>query len=174
MQMLLKMGLIMVMKWGTEMELKTLYKLQKKLDERVDYTNEDQFLILKTSLRVEISEMLNEWRVFKVWSKDREPRKGKLLEEYVDGLHFILSLGIYLKIEPSEATGTVPNNWSILQQVEHIHKLISKQPPIYYGYKELLKFYLGLGKMLGFSDEDIVQAYMDKNKKNHERWTNDY
>ena len=50
---------------------------------------------------MEIGELANEWRGFKFWSKDQEPRskepltaRGKpyynpLLEEYADVLHFI-------------------------------------------------------------------------------------
>lgn len=72
------------------------------------------------ALQVELAECANEWRGFKKWSKDQKPRievltnnpdktdknkpwliRNLLLEEYVDCLHFILSIGLELVINPT-------------------------------------------------------------------------
>jgi len=47
-------------------------------------------------LLVEIGELANQTRCFKFWSKKAVLQKSVILEEFVDGVHFILSIGIEL------------------------------------------------------------------------------
>jgi dimeric dUTPase (all-alpha-NTP-PPase superfamily) len=114
------------------MDLTKLYETQKILRDRINYNEPDRLNKLILALLVELGECANEWRGFKFWSKNQEPRlevkchacdgtgyfytgydkeecmycgcsgsEGKpLLEEYVDGLHFVLELGIELGITP--------------------------------------------------------------------------
>ena len=51
------------------------------------------------ALLVEIGELANETRCFKYWSNKPASEREVILEEYVDGLHFILSIGIDLGID---------------------------------------------------------------------------
>src|SRR5690554_5668076 len=124
------------------MRLKKLFDIQRKLDERIvekhGLQGEDLLDKKILALQVELGELANEWRVFKFWSDDQEPRttskcrkclgEGKgyffgrrwtgnketcitcggtginenenpLLEEYVDCLHFILSIGLERKVD---------------------------------------------------------------------------
>src|SRR5690606_16902042 len=97
------------------MNLKKLFEMQKVLRDRIDYNEPDRFNKLILALLVEIGECANEWRGFKFWSTDQKPRtkeyltnyteqdsilgpgaqwRNPLLEEYVDGLHFVLEIGI--------------------------------------------------------------------------------
>ncbi|MGQ8924303.1 dUTP diphosphatase, partial [Bacillus halotolerans] len=94
------------------MNLQKMFEMQKALDERIikekGLEGQDLLPNLILALQVELAECANEWRGFKHWSNDREPRiclidkkgqtakeyyKNPLLEEYVDCLHFILSIG---------------------------------------------------------------------------------
>ncbi|MGE7932139.1 dUTP diphosphatase [Viridibacillus arvi] len=97
-----------------------------------------------------------------------------LLEEYVDCLHFILSIGNQIKC------GVFPID------VKHYHKesTVDKQflmvmdyvvdlPDDDY-YKGLMHTFIHLGTMLGFTWEQIEQAYYDKNKINFERQKSGY
>ena len=110
-------------------------------------------------------------------------RKNPLLEEYVDCLHFILSIG--LELDPEIRTCVVePHIYdedSITDQFIELNYqayLVIKN----YEYKEhvtgawftLLDLFAGLGKMLGFTWQQIEQAYFEKNKINHERQANGY
>lgn len=207
------------------LKINELYDMQKKLDNRIPYEGKDlknKVLIKLTALRVEIGEMMNEWRYFKAWSKDRKPRRRKdvkcercdgrgvilnefsfnrriceectgtgfhyeypLLEEYVDGLHFILSLGLDLETTAIHRafSSYVPKleNWNIMKQVESTHDTISQLRlnynhglPLGESYVQLVNLYLGLGKMLEFSDGEIKEAYMSKNEVNHERQSTGY
>src|SRR5690625_3877257 len=125
------------------MNLSKLFKIQKQLDEKIvkEKGLEGQDLLDKKilALQVELGELAQNWRGFKFWSNDQEPRtqskvvchvcnghggfvhtdeyqqatepfeeclycegtgfqedKNPLLEEYVDCLHFILSIGLEL------------------------------------------------------------------------------
>jgi dimeric dUTPase (all-alpha-NTP-PPase superfamily) len=102
-----------------------------------------------------------------------------LLEEYVDGLHFVMELGL----ERDDTTLTVPydENWilkkrDITVQFNSIFDVIgnfSKYRTVG-NYSALLDLYMGLGEMLGFTWKDIEQAYFAKNKINHVRQETGY
>ena len=75
--------------------LPTLLEKQQELD---DYIMRERFLThdetieqRKLAFVVELAELAQEWRGFKYWSDNQEP-SDKMLEEYVDVLHFALSL----------------------------------------------------------------------------------
>ncbi len=121
------------------MNLAKLFEMQRQLDERIEQKHprqegEDRLAKKILALMVELGELANEWRGFKFWSNDQNPRTTKsldamlvgdkdflrirnsqedcmycegtgiqeetnpLLEEYVDCLHFILSIGLELGI----------------------------------------------------------------------------
>lgn len=76
----------------------TLFKMQKALDSHIEsqhgLQNEDLFERKVLALLVEIGELANETRCFKFWSVKPSSERNVILEEFVDGVHFILSLGI--------------------------------------------------------------------------------
>ena len=77
-----------------KIELKPLINEQAKLDahiqsqHQVTYANTRDKRIL--ALLVEIGEMINETKTFKFWSKKPSAEKPIILDEYADGLHFLL------------------------------------------------------------------------------------
>lgn len=111
-------------------------------------------------------------------------KKYPLLEEYVDCLHFILSIGLEIipEIRKCVVEPFIYDDDSITNQFIELNYqsyLLIKD----YEYKKtnvegawftLLDLFAGLGKMLGFTWEQIEQAYFDKNKINHERQESDY
>ncbi|OAK70075.1 dUTP diphosphatase [Lederbergia galactosidilytica] len=108
-----------------------------------------------------------------------------LLEEYVDGLHFILSIGLDLKIDHTEIfvgqDFTVDRNITktftkLMCMPERFENAIGDDDYGFYidWYEELLVCFIGLGEMLGFTWEEVEQAYMDKNTINYERQANNY
>ncbi|PAD70864.1 hypothetical protein CHH83_01300 [Bacillus sp. 7586-K] len=201
------------------MNIERLFEVQKVLRDRIAYNNPDKFNKLILALVVEIGECANEWREFKFWSKDQEPRtwqpnekdickscngspifivNGKivgqcedcdgcgvhfhnpLLEEYVDGLHFVLEIGLelnYTNIEVWTVSEKSITNQFIecIGQTYNLYfqmRVTGEVPKVI--YENLVATFLGLGEMLGFSWEQIEQAYMDKNKVNHQRQDNGY
>lgn len=188
------------------MNLQPLFETQKKLDERIvkEKGLEGVDLLDKKilALQVELGELANEWQMFKFWKDNPKPRyetaeiyvhgydgpgtdtrasieeyqAQPILEEYVDCLHFILSIA-----------NTINTDYFVydvdIQEYER-KESITKQFQAVFGYaflitednycSELLNTFLDLGTMLGFTWEQIEQAYYDKNKVNHERQSNGY
>src|SRR5690606_9793852 len=124
------------------MNLSKLFEIQRNLDDHIEREHprqpgEERLAKKILALQVELGELANEWRGFKFWSKDQEPRikdykqtkckwcngsgddgtgvcpdckssgdvykeYNPLLEEYVDCLHFILSIGLEIGVCPDE------------------------------------------------------------------------
>lgn len=201
------------------MNLQKLFEAQKKLDEHIirEKGLEGQDLLDKKilALQVELGELAQNWRGFKFWSEDQEPRtlaeRGEceycsglgrvqkldnvciikeyecdkcdgsgeelfnpLLEEYVDCLHFILSIG-----------NTIGTRYFAYDEcLQEGEETITRQFQTVFGYaflitednycSELLNTFLILGEMLGFTWEQIEQAYFAKNKINHQRQESGY
>src|SRR5690625_809493 len=183
------------------MNLSKLFETQKKLDQRIveEKGLEGQDLLDKKilSLQVELGELANEWRGFKFWSIRQEPvtndlrvadykESGEailetynpLLEEYVDCLHFLLSIGLELEttniVINSDYTGADTTETFIFA-FETVIELANSirdgnKSYIYQVYEELFNLFVGLGeKYLGFTWEEIEQAYSEKNEINHKR-----
>ena len=207
------------------MSISKLFEVQRKLDERIAREKglEGQNLLDKKilALQVELGELANEWRGFKYWSNDQEPRttakcetcdglgndiyftgsydngnlqecsepceycdgtgdddsKNPLLEEYVDCLHFILSIGLELGY-----TFSTVAKWRSSNVNEQFNDIFHAIATLYESIKadwedeerqdcfsELAKGFLGLGGMLGFTPEQIESAYYEKNAENHRR-----
>lgn len=87
-----------------KINLSLLFKEQKKLDvfihKKHKLTYKKIFMETKLALFVELAELANEIKCFKFWSIKGSASKEKILEEYVDGLHFITSLCLTKKIKP--------------------------------------------------------------------------
>lgn len=151
------------------------------------------------ALQVELGECANEWRGFKKWSKDQKPRtevltnnpdktdknkpwliRNLLLEEYVDCLHFILSVGIDLQVQHDYTVHfNKEDEESIIDLFAECYAFAGD---LYWNnknggtitesqndYKVLLIHFNQLGRKLGFTWEQVEEAYYAKNKVNHER-----
>lgn len=186
------------------MNLDKLFQLQKELDKHIEkehprHEGEDRLEKKILALQVELGELANEARFFKYWSHDQEPRtkvqvytgrgrkiEGKyrnpLLEEYVDCLHFILSIGLEIKYNNNPTyivrTFDVISHFNdMFGAVTDFYKFYRDHGigcGLYDSYDDLLCIFIGLGKELGFTWEQIEQAYLDKNSENHRRQENGY
>ena len=86
------------------MNLGKLFLAQKELDARIEeqhpraegeIRNPEKVL----ALLVELGELANETRCFKFWSFKPASEKKVILEEFVDGIHFLLSLGLEMGVK---------------------------------------------------------------------------
>ncbi|MDD3383605.1 MAG: dUTP diphosphatase [Bacilli bacterium] len=162
--------------------LQEIFDMQEKLDSHihslhnVDYENTYKKRIL--AFLVEIGELANETRCFKYWSLKPSSDKKIVLEEYVDGIHFVVSLGIFLKYIDREKT-EVFNCKKNISMTECFLDLYNSACNLYNNlnlmtYKHLLSRFLGLGEKLGYSYNEILSAYYAKNKINYQRQENNY
>ncbi|WP_418302321.1 dUTP diphosphatase [Lysinibacillus fusiformis] len=183
------------------MNLTKLFETQAKLDEHImqehpelkGKNNLDWKLL---ALQVELGECANEWRGFKKWSKDQKPRtevltnnpdktdknkpwlmRNLLLEEYVDCLHFILSIGLEFVINPTLDWDDITTDESditrkfldITSRILEVDQCENND-----SWEELFEEFYLLGKLLGFTWEQVEEAYYAKNKVNHERQESGY
>ena len=166
------------------MNLNNLFKKQAKLDAYIIAKKglEGQDLLPNTilALLVELGECANEWRGFKHWSEDKEPRTEKLLVEYVDCLHFILSIGNTLDVPKDHPYSTYDDDGDIVDQFQTCFNDISAFMMDgllindYYHFLELIRDFGSLGLMLGFTWEQIEAAYNAKWEINKQRQENGY
>jgi dimeric dUTPase (all-alpha-NTP-PPase superfamily) len=149
-----------------------LYAMQKYLDEKIEKQHglENKSLIQERilALHVEIGELANETRCFKFWSTKPASDREKILEEYVDGLHFILSLGLTFSYEVNQLPEKQSTNHSLTYLFNSLYEVLvqfekdkSKE-----NYVKLFQNFLIIGQKLTFSNEEIMKAYKDKNEVN--------
>ncbi|GIN13176.1 hypothetical protein J26TS2_30430 [Shouchella clausii] len=184
------------------MNLTKLFEIQKELDRKIiekkGLEGRDLLPERILALQVELGECANEWRGFKFWSEDREPRtkiakpfandmrgdgyiyQNPLLEEYVDCLHFILSIGLEVGVTANKFISFKLD--SITDQFIELNYQIYRVKQLSEWSKQrarldwvmLFDLFMGLGEMLGFSPGEIEDAYLAKNEVNHERQVNGY
>ncbi|MEK4150014.1 dUTP diphosphatase [Robertmurraya sp. FSL W8-0741] len=173
------------------MNLIKLFETQRKFRERVNYQGSDRLEKLILALMVELGECANEWRGFKFWSKNQEPRtkvqdphaypivhKNPLLEEYVDGLHFILELGLEYELNDFKYAVFICD--SVEKQFIYLYRATTdlfaqdRLDRSLHNYRNLIQLYFGLGEMLGFTWDEVEQAYYAKNAVNHQRQEEGY
>ncbi|MGV2622385.1 dUTP diphosphatase [Halobacillus sp. ACCC02827] len=160
------------------MEWNRLYDMQRALDQYI----EDQHDIkqgTKTeekilALLVEIGELANETRCFKFWSSKGPSEKEVILEEYVDGIHFLLSLGLDsgFHFEPGAYVCRETETEAFLnvyKAVEAFREQKDKQ-----SYHALFLGYLQLAATIGLTEEEWFHAYLSKNEVNYQRQDEGY
>lgn len=232
------------------MNLQKLFEAQAELDAFIEQQHptlpgENRLEKKVLALLVELGECCNEWRGFKFWSNDQEPKTGEehrciqckgdglvpdfikfknnngnkfkfcprcggsgavsgavksknpLLEEYVDVLHFILSIGnekvpyfknqapIHLELPfGRELEKTLYKDTTT--QFVYLFNIIgvfadtlmenevTLMSEAFDEYAEVLKAFLGLGELLDFTEEQIEEAYWKKYEINKQRQRDGY
>lgn len=156
------------------LETKDLFIMQDALDTRIfeqhHITREETHRRRMLALLVEVGELANETRCFKFWSTKASSEKGVVLEEYVDGIHFLLSLGIDLQECPAQVASrsAADNPSEAFMDIYELTCRLRNETTIE-NYETLFSTYLGLGELLGFDNEDIRNSYFAKNKENFHR-----
>lgn len=168
----------------TKEQITEIRELQKALDIRVRENNNipldkdltlEKFLALKT----ELYEFINELESFKYWKKNKG--KDHILEEACDTLHFILSLAIDKEVDINIEEKEIKE----LGEVDKIetNELLAMSDFLisdcmidndWISLKAVLMIMLIVLKRVGFDKEDLYNAYIEKNKVNHERQDNNY
>ena len=160
-------------------QLEELFEAQKKLDQRI--AQEHQVSYSSTRIRrimaliVEIGELANATRCFKYWSNKGSEDKEIVLDEYADGLHFFLSLGI--DINTSKMTYHITKHLNDLTEQFH---LIYHNIDVFYkkqdekSYVRAFQSFFNLLPLLGYRWKDLQKAYYKKLQVNYDRQNNNY
>ena len=109
--------------------LKELYLKQAELDLEIAHNHNINYEVTRNkrivALLVELGEFANTTRCFKFWSNKGMEEKAVVLDEFADGLHFLLSLGIDKGYEVDEIEVS-DNKLSLTDNILETYSLISK------------------------------------------------
>ncbi|WP_078555439.1 dUTP diphosphatase [Bacillus alkalicellulosilyticus] len=161
------------------MNLQALFTMQKELDDRImrehQLLGKDVLLEKILALEVELGELANETRCFKYWSQKPPADRDVILEEYVDGIHFILSIGLtigYTDVTYNQVASTdrlVTSFQLVFDDITKFNQERSRER-----FEVLFQSYMNLGIALGFTEDEIEKAYNQKNEVNHLRQDEGY
>ncbi|MFL0250875.1 dUTP diphosphatase [Clostridium neuense] len=161
------------------MDFNKLFRLQKDLDAQIieEHNLKDEVLFSQKSLalQVEVGKLADETRCFKYWSNKAPAKREIILEEYIDCLHFILSIGVdknFDDITPSLAKFNYNITEQFLDLYVDINDFVICSSKDH--YITLFEDFLSLGKNLGFSELEIESEYIGKNEFNQERQSSNY
>lgn len=159
--------------------LDELFKAQAELDKTIA----DNHHITYESTRhrrimaclVEIGELANATRCFKYWSNKGKEDDEIVLDEFADGLHFFLSLGVDIKT--SKKTYNLTKHMDNLsdQFLEVYHRLDvfrKKQDDV--SYIKAFQAFLNLLPLMGYRWKKLEEAYYKKLGVNYKRQENNY
>ena len=160
-----------------------IYQLQKELDESIkekfNLTCDSTRIRRILATQVELAELANETRCFKYWSTKGPAPRSVILEEYADGIHFLVSLGISYGFDFEAKNlfeiaqkSSLDLSEQFLNMFAQVAKL--KDDTSIATWEETFLMYIQIGYSLDFSKEDIVDFYIQKNEKNHTRQANNY
>lgn len=164
----------------TNKELMYLSEQQKKLDNYIMSTkklvlDDDIKLKKRIAFMVEFFEFINEEKSFKFWSNKHNVDKNNLVEEFIDGLHFIVSIGNDLEFnfetfKDTYKTESIDN--CIIEVIDKFNIFNKELSQNLFG--ELLNSFLNIGFNLKFTSKELLDVYKQKNQKNFERQDNGY
>jgi dimeric dUTPase (all-alpha-NTP-PPase superfamily) len=151
--------------------LNQIYDIQKQLDDTIfkKYSLTDKESVKNKKILgfiVETSELANATKSYKYWSRTLPNTKEELLEDYSDGLHFLLSLCLELEVDLTE-------KFEPIEKIEDLcdlfHIIIKEAIELRDDFtkekgKKLLSYYIYLGEKLGFKIGYILEGYIKKNK----------
>ena len=155
---------------GMAESIDRLMKMQSVLDRRIivgrGLEGQDLIPMRVLALQVEIAELAQEVSdAWKFWKSPAPRNQEKVLEELVDVLHFLLSIGLAVGVVPHRAAYKVYRKMNIIEQFDAMFDM-ARICHIPYQWHWAMSVYLGLCDMLGFSWDEVERAYLAKNEIN--------
>ena len=160
-------------------DLKDLYLKQLELDLEIAKNHNINYEVTRhkriLALLVELGEFANTTRTFKFWSNKGMEEKAVVLDEFADGLHFLLSLGIdkgyvldYIDVEDDEMnlTDNLLTTYSLISEYKNNQTLDN--------YIKMFSSYLRALFKVNFNWIEAKEAYYIKLKENHHRQETNY
>jgi dimeric dUTPase (all-alpha-NTP-PPase superfamily) len=160
-------------------DLGPLFAKQRELDAHIhanhalDYPSTRHKRIL--ALLVELGELANETRAFKFWSLKAPSPIEKILDEYADGMHFFLSLGIDIGSHKMTYLVKQPPHDFVHQTLLVYHSIdILRMEQDTSSFEAAFQTYLDMIPLLGVSPEEVIAAYYQKLGVNYKRQEQKY
>lgn len=160
-------------------ELQELFIAQEKLDATIA---ENHHITYQTTRHrrlmaclVEIGELANATRCFKYWSNKGSEEDDIVLDEYADGLHFFLSLGIDIKTSKRSYNITKHEDNLTDQFLMVYHRLDEfRKKQDDKTYIKAFQAFLNLLPLLGYRWKQLEKAYYKKLDVNYNRQESNY
>ena len=159
--------------------LVNLYQKQAELDARIAENHHISYATTRErrilALLVEFGEFANATRCFKYWSNKPSEAQDIVLDEYVDGLHFFLSLGIDIKASKKVYHYTKHAD-NLTKQILEVYRLSA----IFYkkqdekSYSKAFQAFINIVPLLKVRWSTIEKAYYKKLGENYSRQDHNY
>lgn len=126
------------------------------------------------ALHVELGEFANEIETFKYWKKTRNLNIDFIYEEFADLIHFLVSFGndynLPTSINPRVISDDINEQLiATFNAISDATKQLNKEKIFI-----IFELVLGLAKLYGLEENEIVKWYEIKNEKNHQRIKSNY
>lgn len=163
----------------SKIELDIMFDAQKQLDATIaknhgiSYEDTREKRIM--ALMVELGELANTTRCFKFWSNKGFEPKEIVLDEYADGLHFFLSLGVDIKTSKRSynITKHKDNLTDQFLLIYHLVDVFNKKQDDK-SYIKAFQAFLNLLPLLKYRWSSLKDAYYKKLGVNYKRQENNY
>ena len=160
-------------------ELEPLFIAQAKLDATIAENHHISYETTRhrriMACLVEIGELANATRCFKYWSNKGKESDEIVLDEFADGLHFFLSLGVDIKTS-KKIYGLTKREENLTDQfllVYHrLDEFRKKQDDR--SYIKVFQAFLNLLPLLGYKWKQLEEAYYKKLGVNYNRQETNY
>ena len=160
-------------------DLEELFQAQEQLDLAIAQNHDITYATTRhrrfMACYVEIGELANATRCFKYWSNKGAEEDEIVLDEFADGLHFFLSLGVDIKTSKRSYNLTKHMDNLTDQFLEVYHRLDvfrKKQDDV--SYIKAFQAFLNLLPLMGYKWKQLRDAYYKKLGVNYKRQENNY
>lgn len=121
----------------------------------------------------EITELMDEMpEVYKFWKRgNKSPDFDRVVDELADVLHMIVSLGVDVNANPLH--GSIEYYDNLQEQFLAVINWTGVCNNMN-AWEMAMAAFRGLVEMLGFSEREMYEAYMQKNAENHRRQVEGY
>lgn len=165
------------------MNYQKLLIMQNDLDNHIMQKQKLQFIKLSAltlALSTELSEVVNSYQLWKYWKVNNQPKED-LFEEVADFTHFLLSLSnrFYIDGETINKIGAVKyteveTHFLQMQYTASMIGVFGEASDKQHYVKIMWKLFKGMLEHLGFTEEEIFEAYLKKNEVNYKRQEEKY
>ncbi|PPE05049.1 dUTP diphosphatase [Entomoplasma ellychniae] len=161
--------------------LKWLSEQQEYLDSKIIEKHSlsidnDMFKKKIIAFWVELGEYANEEKSFKYWKQGAAAPREVQLEEYIDGLHFIVSLGNQIKYDFTtfefKDLGYKNNIDCYFDLIQNLTLLVNEQS--IKTFSLIFNSFLQIAHVQKYSENDLINTYKKKHAKNQQRQVENY
>lgn len=160
------------------MNINPLFQKQKELDEYIykknGVTAEEIYDKKIVAFLAELFELANELQFFKYWKDDIVIDRQRAIEEYIDVIHFTISIANAVGVHEHKYIDTKPRDLNkLFLGITNLATVISVSKSKDH-VKSLINNVIALGYQLGLNEEIVLAEYNKKNELNYARQESSY